>query len=250
MSRVSRTFKFTGRLIKFLFSLLIVFICVFLLWRVFGSGDPDSMKTLAVNDSLKSAYDSADGQLEVFKQGHLTVTTADDSRGYFSLTKTAIIPEANQIQLVLRYNNSTLRRLEEDFSLDSAPAREEDVFDMSLFFAVDLTPENLEDNAIVSEKGTRTFRCAATQVASDSKGLYNYRKFVIDLDSCGEDLAALIDSGELLAVYADIYYSEKMDLDKDAYGTLFIYDYKAKPIEVELSEEDISNIEAWQKADD
>lgn len=249
MSRVSRTFKFTGRIIKFLFSLLIIFICVFLLWRAFGSGDPASMKTLFVNEALCDAYNEAGGDLRVFKQGHLTVTTAPESRGYFSITQTAIIPEANQIQLVLRYNNGTIRHLEEDFSLESTPERSDDLFDVSLFFSVDLTPDNEEDNAIVSEAGTRTFRCASTQVASDQKGLYNYRKLVFDLDSCGEDLAELIDSGLLLAVYADVYYVEEMDLDKPAYGTIFIYDYKAEAIPIELGKDNVKNIEAW-KADE
>jgi hypothetical protein len=246
MSRVSRTFKFTGKLIKFLFSLLIVFICVFLLWRVFGSGDPDSMKTLSVNDAVYEAYNEANGDLEIFNQGHLTITTAKDNRGYFSLTKTAIIPEANQIQVVLRYNNATIRHLEEDFSLESTPNRSDDLFDVSLFFSVDLTPENEEDNAIVSEAGTRTFRCSSVQVESDEKGLYNYRKFVFDLDGCGEDLSELIDSGTLLAVYADVYYVRAMDLDAKAYGTLFLYDYKASNIDIELSKEDIKNIEAYK----
>lgn len=249
MSRVSRTFKFTGRIIKFLFSLLIVFICVFLLWRVFGSGDPDSMKTISVNESVYQAYNEANGELEVFNQGHLTITTAKENRGYFSLTKTAIIPEANQIQVVLRYNNATIRHLEEDYSLGYTPERDADLFDVSLFFSVDLTPDNEEDNAIVSEQGTRTFRCASKLVESDSKGLYNYRKFVFDLDECGEDLKELIESGRLLAVYADIYYVEKMDLDQKAYGTIFVYDYKAKNVNTPLEAADVKNIESW-KADE
>ena len=249
MSRVSRSFKLAGRLIKLVFSLCIAFICVFLLWRIFGSTDPDSMKTLSVNDRLYEAYMEADGDLEVFDQGHLTITTAQDSRGYFSVTKTAIIPEANQIQIVLRYNNSTIRHLEEDFGLDVTPDRNDYLFDVSLFFSVDLTPENKEDNAVTSVEGTRTFRCASKLVESDSKGLYNYRKFVFDLDSCGEDLASLIDEGKLLAVYADIFYAEQMDLDAKAYSTLFLYDYKAANREVKLSKEDVANIEAFKAED-
>ena len=249
MSRVSRSFKLAGRLIKLVFSLCIAFICVFLLWRIFGSTDPDSMKTLSVNDRLYKAYMEADGDLEVFDQGHLTITTAQDSRGYFSVTKTAIIPEANQIQIVLRYNNSTIRHLEEDFGLDVTPDRNDDLFDVSLFFSVDLTPENKEDNAVTSVQGTRTFRCASKLVESDSKGLYNYRKFVFDIDSVGEDLAELLNTDTLLAVYADVYYVEEMDLDKEAYGTLCLYDYITKKETVKLTRSDRAQIEAW-KADD
>ena len=95
----------------------------------------------------------------------------------------------------------------------------------------------------------RTFRCSSKLVESDTKGLYNYRKFVFDLDECGEDISALIESGELLAIYADIYYVEEMDLAQKAYGTIFVYDYKAKNIDVELSKADIKNFESW-KADE
>lgn len=247
MSRVSRSFKLVGRVTKLAFSMLVVFICVFLLWRIFGSADPDSMKDIHVNEGIKDAYTASGGELRVFDQGHLTITTAEKSRGYFSVTKTAIIPEANQIQIVLRYNNSTIRRLMEDYSLEREPSREEDLFDVSLFFSVDLTPDNKEDNAVTSVDGTRTFRCSSEQVASDSKGLYNYRKLVFDLDSCGEDLEKLIESGELLAIYADIYYVEDMELDDPAYGTLFLYDYLAKDREIKLSSREIKSIKAWTK---
>ena len=83
-------------------------------------------------------------------------------------------------------------------------------------------------------------------MASEEKSLYNYRKFVFDLDECGEDLAALLESGELLAVYADIYYVEDMNLDAEAYGTLCLYDYKTKTEDVELSKRECESIEAWK----
>ena len=247
MSRVSRTFKYVGWVVKFVFTLLLIFLFVFLLWRVFGSTDPASMKTLAVNDRLYDAYTEADGDLRVFNQSHLTITTADGSRGYFAVTKTAFIPEANQIQIVLRYNNATISHLVEDYSLSHTPDREEDLFDVSLFFSIDMTPDNERDNAVTSVQGTRTFRCSSELVESETKGIYNYRKFVFDLDKCGEDLAELIESGELLAVYADVYYVEDINLEGEAYGTLFLYDYKAKNVEHKLSSKDIKNIEAWKK---
>ena len=78
------------------------------------------------------------------------------------------------------------------------------------------------------------------------KSLYNYRKFVFDLDECSEDLSELLDSGTLLAVYADIYYVEDMDLEEEAYGTLCLYDYKTKIEDVELSTRERESIEAWK----
>ncbi|MBE6530650.1 MAG: hypothetical protein E7679_00970 [Ruminococcaceae bacterium] len=249
MSRVTKSFKIAGWLIKFLFTLMVAFVCGFLMWRIFSSGDPKSMKALSVNDSIYSAYEQSDEELYIFRQEQNSTTRADHNAGYFSVTSAVFIPEANQIQVVLRYNNSTIRNLVSDKSLSETPERSDDLFDVSLFFSVDLTPENKEDNATISESGTRTFRCSSTLVGKEETTLYNYRKFVFDLDSVGEDLAELLNTDTLLAVYADVYYVEEMDLDKEAYGTLCLYDYITKKETVKLTRSDRAQIEAW-KADD
>ena len=245
MSIVGKGFKLMGCLIKLLFGLLIFAVCGFLLWRIFSSSTPDSLTDISVNDAIYEAYES-DGELGAFRQEQGTITRGARSAGYFSITHTVFIPEANQIQVVLRYNNSTIRNLTRDYSLESEPDRSEELFDVNLFFSVDLTPENTEDNAILTEEGTRTFRCSSELIASEEKSLYNYRKFVFDLDECGEDLAELLESGTLLAVYADVYYVEDMDLEEEAYGTLCLYDYKTKIEDVELSRFERESIEAWK----
>ena len=245
MSRVSRGFKIFGWVIKFLFTLLVAVVCGMLLWRIFSSSDPKSMMTLSVNDGIYEAYGESDGELYIFRQEQNTITRAEHNAGYFSITKAIFVPEANQVQVVLKYNNSTIRHLKEDYSLEEMPEKSDDLFDVSLFFAVDLTPENTEDNDVLSEEGTRTFRCSSEQVMKDEKNLYNYRKFVFDLDECGEELAELLDSGLLLAVYADIYYNEDMKLDEEAYGTLCLYDYATEKETVKLSSEERKAIEAW-----
>lgn len=245
MSRVSRVFKIFGWLIKFAFIALIAFICGFLFWRIFSSSTPKELETISVNDAIYEAY-SNDGELSAFVQEQNTTTRAEHNAGYFSVVHTVFVPEANQIQVVLRYNNSTIRHLVEDKSLANTPSRSDDLFDISLFFSVDLTPENTEDNAVISDEGTRVFRCPSRLVANEEKNLYNYRKFVFDLDVCGEDLAALLESGELLAVYADVYYVGDMDLSKEAYGTLCLYDYLTKKEDIKLTSVDIKAIKGWK----
>ncbi len=246
MSRVSRGFKILWWLIKFAFVALIAFVCGFLFWRIFSSSTPKSLQTISVNEAIYDAY-SNDGELLAFYQEQNSTTRAEHNAGYFSVVHTAFVPEANQIQVVLRYNNSTIRHLVEDKGLSETPERSEDLFDISLFFSVDLTPDNTEDNATVSDEGTRVFRCPSRLVAKEEKNLYNYRKFVFDLDVCGEDLSALLESGELLAVYADIYYTGDMDLEKEAYGTLCLYDYITKKEDIKLSLTDIKAIEGWKE---
>ncbi|MBQ7383606.1 MAG: hypothetical protein IJV72_02305 [Clostridia bacterium] len=249
MSRVSRGFKIFGWIIKFLFTLLVALVCGFLLWRIFSSSDPKSMKTVSVNDGIYEAYEESDENLYIFRQEQSSTTRAEHNAGYFSVTRAIFVPEANQVQVVLRYNNSTIKNLKRDYSLEQLPERADDLFDVSLFFAVDLTPENKDDNDTLSEEGTRTFRCSSEQVLKDEKNLYNYRKFVFDLDECGEDLDELLDSGLLLAVYADVYYVEDMNLDEEAYGTLCLYDYATKKETVKLSSADRRAIEAWTPED-
>ena len=249
MSRVSRGFRIAGYLVKTFFMCLVAFVCAALLWRVFSSSDPDSMKSVYINDAVYEAYNSSGGALYMFAQEQDPITRGEDNAGYFGVTRAVFIPEANQIHVVLRYNNSTIKHLVEDYGLENTPERGEDLFDISLFFSVDLTPDNKEDNATISETGTRTFRCSSQLVEREQKNLYNYRKLVFDLDECGEDLSELLDSGLLLAVYADVYYVEDMDLDKEAYGTLCLYDYITEKDEIKLSSDDKKAIEGWKPDD-
>lgn len=248
MSRVSRGFKIFGFLIKFAATLLVASVCGLLLWRIFSSSTPKSLTNIEVNDAVYEAYNN-DEELYIFSQEQNSTTRAENNAGYFSVTHTVFIPEANQIQLVLRYNNSTIKHLVEDKELSTTPSREDELFDVNLFFSVDITPDIKDDNAIISDEATRTFRCSSELVSSEEKNLYNYRKFVFDLDSCGEDLKELLDSELLLAVYADVYYVEDMDLDEKAYGTLCLYDYVTDIEDVKLSNAEKKAISAWKAKD-
>ena len=68
--------------------------------------------------------------------------------------------------------------------------------------------------------------------------IYNYFRYVFDLSEGGMSLSELLESGELLAVYLDVYYNEDVNYDEYAYGTLFLYDYKTDIIEQRLSVRD------------
>ena len=247
MSIVGKGFKAVGCLIKLFFGLLVFGVIGLLLWRVsLSSAMPADLDKITVNEAVHEAYTN-DGELYIFRQEQNTITRTDKNRGYFSVTHAVFIPEANQIQLVFRYNNSTLRSLVADKGLSEVPAKSDNVYDVNLFFSVDLTPDNKEDNDIITDEGTRTSRCSSQLVASEENSLYNYRKFVFDLDTCGEDLKELLDSGLLLAVYADVYYIGDMNLEEEAYGTLCLYDYVTKTKEVELSRSERSAIEDFVK---
>lgn len=228
MSRVSRAFRWSGRIVKFLFFCVIFGVIVLLLWRMFSSSDPDSMEVLTPNEALAIAYEQKGDDLSFFRQEQRSVTSGEENYGYFSVTDAVFIPDANQIQVVVRYNNSTLRSLAEDKGLSAVPDRSEDLFDVTLTVATDLTPDNDKDNYGNAEESVAFARVHATSVTADTKNLYNYRRFVFDLGSAGLSLSELMDRGILLAVYTDIYYKGDLNYEERPYGTLCIFDYVTK----------------------
>lgn len=238
MSRVNRVFKLGGCLIKCLVSLVIASVCAFLLWRIFSSGDPKTMSTLSVNENIHTAYQRDGEGLYMFRQNQNSMTRTEKNYGYFGVTDSVFIPSANQAQLVFRYNNSTIEALKNDYGLESEPARDEHLYDVTLLLAIDLTPDNKDDNASNAPESVRFVRVHASSYTRDAKLMYNYYRYTFDIGSSGEDIAALIDSGLLLAVYADIYYVNDVNYEAEPYGVLCVYDYLSENKTVEITSRD------------
>lgn len=224
MEKIGKIIKYT---LKTLFWLFIVAVNAIILWRVFFSGDPSGIKELTVNEKLADAYEE-NGELTLVRQKQRTIT----SNGLFSVTDAVFIPEAKQVQIVVRYNNSTLRRLKEDFSLDKIPDRENDVFDVTIVKTIDLTPENKEDND--DENALREERFKPSEVRKEYKKLYSYRRFVFD-DVTYDDAVGM---------FVDIYYDGACDYDETPYGALCIYDAEADVTESTLGKSDRRALEA------
>ena len=93
MSRVSRAFRWTGRIVKFLFLLVVFSVIGILLWRIFSSGDPNSMKVITPNDSLAIAYEQKGEDLYLFRQEQRSITSGEKNYGYFSVTD-AVFPQS------------------------------------------------------------------------------------------------------------------------------------------------------------
>ena len=236
MSRAARNFRILGKTIKYAFILLIILINLFLVWRVFSTSDPASMKPLSPNDALAEAYEKDPSLSGMFSQEQRSITSTDRNYGYFSTSRVVFIPEANQVQMIFKYNNGTLRHTQEDFELEATPSRDEDVYDVSLLIITDLTPENDEDNLSTDEKAVKQTRIKPSYSVSDRSSLYNYRRLVFDLGEL--DLEELLDEGTLISVFADIYYNGATDYDEEPYGTLCLYDYITKTSPAKLSSAD------------
>lgn len=239
MSRASKGFRIAGNLIKFAAASVVCAVVILLLWRITSSGTPRNLDAMIPNERLAAAYETYGNDLYIFKQGHKSITTAERNYGYFAITDYYIIPEANQIQLVFRYNNSTVRSLAEDYSLAEVPSLDSELFDLSMVIQTDLTPENKDDNAgniAGTVDHTRIYPVGTPQ--RERTNIYNYFRYVFDLSEAELSLSELLESGELLAVYLDVYYNEDVNYDEYAYGTLFLYDYKTDIIEQGLSVRD------------
>ncbi len=231
--------KFSSHIISFVFkslcALVIIAVLGILVWRFISSANPDSMKRVIPNKALCQAYVESE-KINIFTQKQNTITRGDKSYGYFSVTEAKFYEEAEQVQIIFRYNDSTLRHLCEDYGLEQVPAKESEVYDVTLTIAYDLTPDNTEDNAGNNPESVRFERIHASRSISDSKAIYNFRRFVFD--------GVKIDDS-VLAVYVDVYYNQDINYDDEAYGTLIIYDYKTKKDYSSLSGKDIKTLERW-----
>lgn len=212
------------RVVKWSISLLLFLICGILLWRVFSSGDPDEVKYLMGNDALYEAYAEHGDDLILQYQNQDTITRAEYNYGYFSVTQYVFIPQAKQVQLVFRYNNSTIKNLAKDYGLAEIPDKSEELFDVTLVTVIDSTPDNRADNDNADARTTqRYFPVAATRTETS---LYTYYRFVFDGVEVTEDT---------ISVFADFYYENDLNYEERPYGTLCLYDDASSWISYKLT---------------
>lgn len=233
--------KYKWRIAGFIFKgiclLLIAAMLVLLLFRIIDSNnDPKEMNTIIANDRLVAAYNEKGDDLDIFSQEHTIFTRGENNYGYFAVTQSVIIRDIDQVQFVLRYNNSTLKYTKEDYKLPEVPSRDDNVYDVTLTVMYDLTPENTEDNDGKTPEAVFYKRFFASDMVSAKKTLYNYRKFVFD-DIKIDDT--------VIAVYADFYYVGDINYDSLPYGSLLIYHNEEEEIPYSLTRNDIKAIESY-----
>ena len=231
---------------------LIALVVGVFVWRFVTSVPPSELTALTPNEEIVAAYE--DGSLKLVNQEQNNITRTEKNYGYFSVAQVVFIPEINQLQILVQYNDSTLKALKSDYADDFSslgekeyPDPEKDWYDVSVVLARDLTPENSEDNLGNDRESVELVRIAPTKVSGAAhKDRYSYRRLVFDnvpLDSL------------TLAVYADFYYlgdvaynNEDFDIYEDsAYGTLCLYTFADKTLEIKLTKDDIKVIENFEK---
>ena len=234
--------RILGIFFKVLFWSVIVLINGVMLWRVFSSGDPRAVRTVSGNADLKSAYeayladtDENKAPFAVYQREHKTITDElpDEEEektgnyGYFALTDVAIFPRAGQVQVVFRYNDSTLDALVKDYSLDFKPDRKNVWYDVTARIVYDATPD------IPNDDRTTVRRISPSSASPAWKTLYTYEQLTFS----GIENFKNVD-----AIYIDFYYINDADYAKDPYGTLCIYLDNLNSVEYKLDRKDISSI--------
>ena len=204
-----------------LFYLFVISVNAIMLWRVLFSGDPAKIQRLTVNDDLREAY--SDGQLLLETQEQRTLT----SNGLFAVRECIFIPEAKQIQIVVRYNNSTLRQLAKDYGLENVPEKTEELFDVSIVKTTDKTPLDITDNTNPEMLNEERYHPSG-EPGRAYKRLYSYRRYVFEN----------VTREDAVGMFVDIYYKGDADYEKTPYGALCIYEDGALMEDVKLSRAD------------
>ena len=206
--------RIAGRITKMLFTLFVFSICGFLIWRVFFSTKiPKEIDTMIPNAVLTDAYAKNDGDLTFQYQELSTISRAPDSYGYFSVVSYVFIPEAQQVQLVFRYNNSTIQHLQQDYSLAELPQKSDHLFDVTLVRADDPTPDNHDDDYADESLVTQRIFPSAEPLREET-ALYTFYRYVFD----GVTIEDVTNS-----VYLDVYYVNDIHYDQRPYSSLLLY---------------------------
>ena len=208
-----RTARAVSWMFRLVFTLLVFAVVGVVVWRVFFSEKiPKEIRYLQKNEVLSAAYAANDENLTFRRQEQASITRGEKNNGYFSVVDCVFIPEAEQVQIVFRYNNSTIRHLAADYGLDPIPDKAEELFDVTLVRTTDLTPDDKTDNGDPSTLAKERILPSSSVRAENS--LYTFYRIVFD----GVRIEPDTDG-----IFADVYYLGSLDYSATPYGALCLY---------------------------
>ena len=111
------------RYVKFGFKCLgigiIIFVYVLLFVRMCAvDGVPEGFEDLKVTNELVDIYNSEGGKNKFIYQSINKFNANEDSYGFFSVNKYVIIDGADQVQMIFKFNKSTLKYVAEEYGLE------------------------------------------------------------------------------------------------------------------------------------
>ena len=231
--------RILGKIIKYSFWALIIFINAFLLWRVlFSTNEPSAIRTVAGNPALAEAWEQYGGDgFAKYQAEQDNIATDEDWHDQFELaegevkknefaqfflTDVIFFPRANQTQIVMRYNKSLLPHLAEDYGLDEVPGKKDDLFDITLvvYYADGDT--------------TKKMRLTAHETELATTSLYTFRQFYFE---------SMPEFSSISRMQVEIYYNGDVDYSAKPYSVIEIYDKLLEMQNYPLDSKDIAAIE-------
>ena len=182
-----------------------VFVLFF--YRVSMMTDPKEMLDILPSDAAKSIY-SQNGELDVKTQEMVNETVSSD--GKFYTTGLMILPETNELIITVRYLDSTLNKLAEEYSIGPLDPKEKH-FEFSL--------------VSTSDKDLRLYPTETTTMRNWRYTYYRMRFEGVDISKYEE-----------LAVEA--YYLGDLDYSKQSFGSVFAYHQDWPLIDFDLTARD------------
>lgn len=233
--------RILGKIIKYSFIAIIVFINGFLLWRVFFStNEPSAIKTVAGNPALAAAweqygpegfarYQAEQDNIATDEDWHDQFELAEgevkkNEFAQFFLTDVVFFPKANQTQIVMRYNKSLLPHLAKDFGLDEVPGKKDDLFDVTLVVYY----KNADGD-------TKKTRLEAIPTETETTSLYTFRQYYFE---------SMPDFSGITKMQVEIYYKGDVDYAAKPYSVVEIYDKLLELQDYPLDSKDIAAIES------
>lgn len=202
--------RIAGRIIKYLFIGLLLFIYLISIWRICSAKDPKSVTEFRWNTA---SYNAMTASPETF--GILTSECPDyiDDDGLFAVSGVMRLGEdvmgkgLGQLQVTVRYNDSTVKRVIEKYGLESPPAGEPFIY-------------------ILEDSDGNRYR--AYQYADSSRLMYNYRRLIFDgIDFSGREYFTLF-----------MYFVNDVDPDSGCISALEVWNAKASEKSIAVSEKD------------
>lgn len=220
-----RTPFLIGRIIKISLIAFVIAVNALIIWRVFFSANiPREIKTIAPNQALCEVYREYGEDMTLQYQDQYTLNYDKGKEGSFGVPTYVYIPEAKQMQVIFRYNNSTLRKLAKAYELEELPDKDNEYFDVTLLQATDLTPDDATDQA------ESYHRITPTSKTRDTTLLYTYYRYVFD--------GVEIDENAVSSIFLDVYYIEDLNYEQKPYGSLMLYTHLSEWRDVPLTAAD------------
>ena len=114
--------KIVFKFFKYTFIALIIAIFGLFFFRCSVMKDPSEMKCILPSEAMKAVY-AEKGDLEAFTQLMVNETISADGRFY--TTGLIILPETDELVITVRYNDSTLEALAQEYELTEVYPGEE-----------------------------------------------------------------------------------------------------------------------------